>query len=491
MVTQQNDLLQPAIAYGIFKERDRRFDGLVFIGVTSTGIYCRSVCPAPMAKPQNCRFYVSAATAEKAGFRPCLRCRPEQAPGNSSVDAVSTWVYRAICRMEYSLLEDWRLNDLAAYLGISDRHLRRAFVQELGVTPIEYLQSYRLLRAKELLTDTALPVTQVAFASGFRSLRRFNEVFKNQYHLSPTSLRKKQFSGQSQEDTLKLHYYFRPPYDWQHLYHYFSGRTGGLCELGWERRYYRTARIKESIGWFSVGISATKEALEVCVSAGLHPVVGELVARIKHQFDLHANPSRIVAVLEADPILKVSVRQRPGLRSPGTFDGFELLVRTILGQHISIQAANTLMRRLVSTFGEPLETPVPGLTHLSPLPETLAAASHKSIAAIGMPARRAETIRHAARAYEAGQLDLRPGADIDRVAESLLRLPGIGPWTAQYVLMRAVAWPDAFPGNDLGIQKALGTRQKAVIEQRSQAWHPWRSYATHHLWNTLAVNNTV
>ena len=476
------------IAYEIFKNRDRRFDGLIFVGITSTGIYCRPICPAPQAKFSNCKFYPSAVLAEQAGFRPCLRCKPERSPYSYDSKDISNLVYRATQKIEHAIAKDWTLEDLALDLEVSTRHLRRSFVEDLGVTPIKYLQSIRLLRAKQLLCDSDLSVTQIAFASGFKSLRRFNEVFKQQYNLTPSDIRKqpKTQEKELEHKTIHLKCGFRIPYDWGHLISYLHGRSAHAAELVSDGVYYRTVRIGEYKGWFSVSLSEKDLHLSIHISYSLHPIVSEVIAKIKRQFDVHANPMRINAQLEKDSILRQSVSTNAGLRSPGSFDAFEMLVRVILGQRISVKAATTLMNRYVSTFGETFETPIPGLERISPLPEVVAKADAGEIASLGMPYKRAEAIRSVAKAFDEGRLDFSPDTNIEKLKLELKKIPGIGPWTIEYMLMRGISWPDAFPTTDLGVQKALGTKNKKEIASISNSWQPYRSYATHHLWKMLA-----
>jgi len=476
------------VAYEIFKNRDRRFDGLIFVGITSTGIYCRPICPAPQAKSANCRYYPSAVLAEQAGFRPCLRCKPERSPYSYNAEDISNLVYRATQKIEYALIKDWTLEELAHDLKVSSRHLRRSFVQELGVSPIKYLQSVRLLRAKQLLGDANLTVTQVAFASGFKSVRRFNEIFKQQYSLTPSNIRKQQKAklDHSDEKTIHLKCGYRVPYNWHHIISYFQARSAHPAELVNNGVYYRTVQLGAYKGWYSVAHSQKDLHLSVQISHNLHPIVAEVIAKIKRQFDVHANPLKINAKLEKDSILRQSVLSNPGLRSPGSFDPFEMLIRVILGQRISVKAATTLMNRYVSTFGEVFKTPVAGLNRISPLPKVVAKADAGRVASLGIPYKRAETIITVSKAFDQGRLNFAPDTDLEKLRTALAEIPGIGPWTIEYMLMRGISWPDAFPTADLGVQKALGANSKKEIEAISQSWQPYRSYATHHLWKMIS-----
>lgn len=480
-------VLTPEVAYKIFENRDRRFDGLIFIGVITTGVYCRPICPAPHPKFSNCEFFPSAMLAEQSGFRPCLRCKPERSPNSYLADDISPAVYSAIQMIEYAISKDWTLAELASHLEISERHLRRMFTEELGVTPIQYLQSIRLLRAKQLLGDTNMPITQIAFASGFKSLRRFNETFKDRYNLTPSAIRKRTTNeGEKVEPkVLQLKCGFRTPYDWDHIVSYFNGRSAHGAELVHKGIYYRTVQIDKYKGWISVALSKKDKHLSIQISYSLHPVVSVIITRIKRQFDVHANPLQINKQLGTDPVLRKRIENNPGLRSPGAFNPFELLIRVILGQRISVKAATTLMNRFVSTFGQPFPTPIPKLSRLSPSPEVVAKADPGAIAALGMPLKRAQTIVEVAKVFESGKLDFLTDTNISKIKSELMKIPGIGPWTVEYMLMRGVSWPDAFPSTDLGIQKALKTKNKSEIESIGKKWQPYRSYATHHLWNML------
>ena len=477
--------LDPHTCYRALRARDARFDGRFFVAVSSTRIYCRPVCTVKPPRRENCRFYLSAAAAESGGYRPCLRCRPELAPGNASVDASSRLAQAAASLIEDRTLEDGGLDAVAARLGITDRHLRRAFGAEFGVAPVEFAQTQRLLLAKRLLTDTALPATQVAFASGFGSLRRFNALFRQRYRLQPGQLRKHmKVNGAVSSDALNFELSFRPPYDWPALSGFLSTRAVAGVEAVEEGRYRRTACItlagKTQLGWIEVSPSTRKPALRVTVSASLAKALPPVLSRVKTLMDLACNPAEVASALGA------LARRHPGLRVPGAFDGFEVAVRAILGQQVSVVAARTVAGRFAAAFGDPIETPFAALTTVFPTAERIADLPYGHIARLGMPGARARSVLALAQAVAGGELDLMPNANIDATLEKLRALPGVGEWTAQYIAMRALAWPDAFPHSDLGVMKALGETRPAGVLAAGEAWRPWRAYAVMHLWQSLA-----
>ncbi|HEY8068885.1 MAG TPA: DNA-3-methyladenine glycosylase 2 [Burkholderiales bacterium] len=476
--------LDPHTCYRALKSRDARFDGRFFVAVSSTRIYCRPVCTVKPPRRENCRFYPSAAAAESGGYRPCLRCRPELAPGNASVDATSRLAQAAASLMEDRTLDEEGLDNVATRLGITDRHLRRAFGAEFGVSPVEFAQTQRLLLAKRLLTDTALPVTEVAFASGFGSVRRFNALFKQRYRLQPGQLRKHMHgTGAAASDALNFELSFRPPYDWPAVSAFLAARAIAGVESVEAGRYRRTARIgvdgKEHRGWIEVSLSPKKPALRVAVSASLAKALPPVLSRVKALMDLSCNPAEIAQALGA------LAKGRPGLRVPGAFDGFEVAVRAILGQQVSVAAARTVAGRFAAAFGDSLETPFQALNVIFPSAERIAGVPYGRIARLGMPGARARTVVAMARAVADGKLVLMPNADIEATLDKLRALPGVGEWTAQYIAMRALAWPDAFPHTDLVVKKALGETDARKVLAAGEAWRPWRAYAVMHLWNSL------
>jgi AraC family transcriptional regulator of adaptative response / DNA-3-methyladenine glycosylase II len=457
-----------------------------YVGVTSTGIYCRPVCTARTPKAANCRFFNSAEAAEKAFFRPCLRCRPELAPGNAPVDDAHRIASLLANRIEEGLLDDGAsLEEVAKRFGWSSRQIRRMVHKELGVSPIELVLTRRLLLAKQLLTETTLPVTDVAFASGFSSLRRFNDAFSSRYGMPPTRLRRA-VTGKADltpsRGSLTLQMAYRPPFDWAGMMQFIAARALKGVEWLHEDAYYRTAKLGEHTGWLCVRHVPGKRMLVVELTHSLTPVLPAVLGRLRHAFDLSARPDVIAAKLGETALLADVVARNPGLRVPGAFDGFELAVRGILGQQVSVKAATTLAGRYVAALGEPLETPHAGLTHLSPTADRVAQAHVAELTSLGLVESRARSIIAVATEVAAGRLRLEPGAPPDETIGRLVALPGIGAWTAQYIAMRALRWPDAFPKDDLALRKNLGGVTAARAEAMSQAWRPWRSYATLHLW---------
>ncbi|OYW31463.1 MAG: adenosine deaminase [Chthoniobacter sp. 12-60-6] len=479
-------------AYKAMTSRDPRFDGVFFTGVTSTGIYCRPICPAKTPRRENCRFFQSAEAAEKAAFRPCLRCRPELAPGSAPVDNAQRIAHLIVQRIDEGHVDEGAgLEEIAEDLGLSSRQLRRIVQKELGVSPMELIQTRRLLLAKQLLTETKLPVIDIAFASGFSSLRRFNAAFSSRYRLPPTRLRKEaeQHHGKvDAADTSTLQLSYRPPYDWEGLLKFLSGRVVKDVDCVSEGSYARTVLLGKSKGWIRVTHAPEKRALLVEFTHSLTSVLPALLGRLRNLFDLAARPDLIAAHLMTDPVLKEGVMKNPGLRVPGAFDGFELALRAILGQQITVKAATTLSCRFAVAFGEKIETPFPELTRLSPLPGRVARASVDDIARLGIVSARARCILALAQAVQGGTLSFEAGTDPEAAVQRLVALPGIGPWTANYVAMRALRWPDAFPKEDIVVRNNLGGVTAKQAEEMSRAWRPWRSYAVMHVWHGPTKN---
>jgi AraC family transcriptional regulator, regulatory protein of adaptative response / DNA-3-methyladenine glycosylase II len=466
------------------RARDRRFDGRFFVGIASTHIYCRPICPARPPKRENMRFYTSAAAAEGAGFRPCLRCRPERAPGLASVDAVSRLVGAAIAGIEEHALSSAKVGELAAALGVSDRHLRRVTESELGVSPIELAQTQRLLFAKRLLGDTGLTLTEIAFASGFGSVRRFNALFKSRYNLSPRALRGTACAAAGLHCQLE----FRPPFAWHRLLDYLRLRAIPGVEMADTTHYRRTVSIDDAQGWIAVSLGKKANALDVEISPSLAPVIGAVIARVKRLFDLGAVPDAVDALLSQDPLLATVVQRIPGLRVAGAFDGYELAVRAILGQQVSVKGATTLAGRWAKAFGAPIATPYPELNRLAPTAQRMVTVTADEIAALGIVGARARCLSLLAAAVLERKVVLTFAPNVEEQIDALLRLPGIGPWTAQYIAMRALHWPDAFPSGDLMLLRAANANQKK-LQELAEAWRPWRAYATHYLWNSLPQAN--
>jgi AraC family transcriptional regulator of adaptative response / DNA-3-methyladenine glycosylase II len=471
--------------YAAIIARDPRFDGVFFVGVSTTKIYCRPVCTARTPGRDRCHFYTSAAAAEAAGFRPCLRCRPELAPGQAPVDAVKRAARLAIAQIEQGAMDEGGVDSVAAVVGLSVRQLRRVVEDEYGVPPIAFAQTRRLLTAKQLLTETNLPITDIAFASGFASVRRFNHLFRSHYRLTPSALRRRNLTNDA--DAIVLKQAYRPPLAWSTLASFLVSRGAHGVESFDGLSYRRTVRLGKTSGWIAATPASGENVIRVTISHSLLPVLSPLLARVRHLFDLDANPQPIAAHLSRDERLSGHIRRTPGLRVPGALDGFELALRAILGQQVTVKAATTLYRRFVDKFGEPIETPFDGVDRLPPRAEEVAQASLQSVIDLGLTQRRAETVQRLARASAEGSLRLEPAVDLLSTMAALQDLPGIGPWTAHYIAMRALGDPDAFPEGDLGLLKALELSKPRELAAAAEGWRPWRAYGAMHLWHGLSV----
>ncbi|MDR0882175.1 MAG: helix-turn-helix domain-containing protein [Candidatus Adiutrix sp.] len=474
-----------------FLAHDPRFDGRFFVSNKLTGIYCRPICRAHFSRPDNFDFHLSAAAAEAKGYRPCLKCRPEIAPGLSPAEAGPRLARRAALLIERDFLFESSLADLARSLGLTSRHLRRVFDAEFGVSPVQYLQTRKLLLAKNLLTDTNLPITQIAFAAGFSSLRRFNDLFKQRYRLAPSSFKKDNTSLKKTLDGATLLLAYRPPYQWPSILEFLAGRAMAGVEEVADNSYRRVVRIQDSAtyyGWIKVSDRPEKKALAVTVAPGLLPVLPRVLARVRTLFDTDCDPCRIYDKLRVMNEFVKPGACLPGTRLPGAFDPFEMAVRAILGQQITVKAARTLAGRLTRTLGTPVTTPFAELTHAFPQPRDLLSlgkpiADH--LGPLGITGARCRSILALASAIELEHIHLDMTADPEQMMERLLELPGFGPWTAQYVAMRALSYPDAFPHTDYGLKKALAPRPAREVAALSEQWRPWRSYAAINLWNSL------
>jgi AraC family transcriptional regulator of adaptative response / DNA-3-methyladenine glycosylase II len=472
------------ICYRALKTRDPALDGRIFVGVTSTGIYCRPICPARTPKLQNVRFYPSAAAAQEAGFRPCLRCRPEISPDAAAWRGTSNTVSRALALIGEGLLDgEAGVEALADRLGVGERQLRRLFDQHLGAPPIAVVQTRRVLFAKQLIQDTQLSMIDIASASGFGSVRRFNDAFRKLYRRPPSELRRKR-SGTMSTVTLRLG--FRPPYDWDAMLAFLEARAIAGVELIERGRYARTIEAGGHFG--SVEVTPDTRHLNATIR---FPKVGALlgiVARLRRLFDLDADVASIGAHLSEDLALAPLVSKRPGLRTPGAWDGFELAIRAILGQQVTVTAARQLAGRLVERAGVRVAPDVTGHARLSmvfPDPARVVAAD---LSTMPMPRARIAALKALAQAASADPKLLDPAGTFDQALERLLALPGFGPWTAQYWALRALRDSDAFPAADVALLRspvvaAEGKRPtpKALLA-RAEAWRPWRAYAAQHLW---------
>jgi AraC family transcriptional regulator of adaptative response / DNA-3-methyladenine glycosylase II len=479
--------------YKALTSRDPRFDGIFFVGVTSTGIYCRPICPVRTPKEANCCFFHNPQQAERDGFRPCLRCRPELAPGSAPVDDSQRIAHLMVQRLEEGNMDhDAGLEAIADQFQLSSRQIRRIIQKELGVSPIQLILTRRLLLAKQLLTETALPVTHIAFASGFSSLRRFNDAFSGSYNMPPSRLRKKAADGaisSAPGNTSTLQLAYRPPYDWPGILEFLKARELKGVEFVTADSYARTVHVDKHKGWLRVSRSEKKNTLNLEFFNELTPVLPALLSRVRDLFDLNARPDVINKHLRRDPTLKPLIHDRPGTRVPGAFNGFELGLRAIIGQQVSVKAATTIACRLVEAFSEPVATPFPELKYLTPSPAKIAKASVDRLAKLGIVGARCRSIIALAQAHVSGALSLDSGVhhDPNATIERLAELPGIGPWTAHYIAMRALRWPDAFPKEDIAVLNNLGGITAKQAEEISQAWKPWRSYAVLHLWRGHAA----
>lgn len=477
--------LDRASCYRALAARDTRFDGVFFTGVKTTGIYCRPVCAVKTPRESSCQFFSSAAAAEAAGFRPCLRCRPELAPYALQENlAHAVWQ-----RIAAGALNDGNVERLAEEVGLSSRQLRRVLLQHFGVSPVELAQTQRLLFAKKLLQETGMPMADIAYAAGFGSVRRFNALFAQRYGIAPTAIRRSSAAtGEGASDALVLRLAYRPPYQWPGILRYLAGRAvPGVEAVQEDRAYLRTVRLGDIQGWLRVTHMPSSRQLALEVSPSLSAMLMPLLARVRSQFDLDANPAVIEAHLRQDALIAARIDATPGLRVPGTFDAYELAVRAVLGQQVSVAGATTLSGRLVQRFGTPAESPFTELTHHFPRAEVLAAAEAGDIAAIGMPGKRAETIRNLGRFAAEGGMQMPPGLPLEAAVERLRSVPGIGDWTAHYIALRALRFPDAFPTGDLGLQKAAAGPDAARLTDkqlaaRAAGWSPWRGYAALALW---------
>ena len=475
--------------YAVLLARDARFDGRLFVGVTSTRIYCRPVCRVRTPLARNCRFFGYAASAELAGFRPCLRCRPELAPGLSLVDSSQVLAHHAARMIDEAVPEGAELYvpEIARRLGVTDRHLRRVFAQCFGVSPLDYLSTRRLLLAKQLLSDTALPITDIAHASGFASLRRFNAAFVERYRMNPTALRKNQ--GQTDgvdiaPKTATLRLAYRPPYDLVGVMRYFADRAVPGVEVVDGMSLRRTLTLSQgersASGWFSASFVPERNEVHIDIAPSLLPMLGSLMQRLRQGLDLDCDPALIAPTLHS-----LQLPERAGVRVPGGVDGFETAVRVILGQQITVAAARTITRRLVDALGEPIATPYADLTRLFPSAQTMVQASSELIGKLGIVRQRVGALQALARAVVDGAIVLNRGAPLQATMDALRALPGIGEWTVQLIAMRALAWPDAFPVTDIGLLNALGTRDLKAVQAQAESWRPWRAYALMRLWQTL------
>jgi AraC family transcriptional regulator, regulatory protein of adaptative response / DNA-3-methyladenine glycosylase II len=477
--------IDPATCYQAIRTRDPRFDGRFFTAVNTTGIYCRPICPAPTPKRSNVQFFACAAAAEEAGFRPCRRCRPETAPGTPAWEGTSAIVSRALRLISRSLYDDIRLEDLAAHVGVGDRHLRRLFIRHLGVAPKAVLRTQRLHLARRLIDETSLSMTRIAFGVGFNSIRRFNQAILKSFRASPRELRGMARRQSQSGDALTMRLAYRPPLDWNLLLGFLSARAIPGVESTENDRYQRSIEVDGKSGIIEVFPGSNGSYLILRMGLPVTDRLAQIVHQVRQLFDLDADPICIADDLSADPVLHPAVSTLPGLRLPGTWDPYELMVRAVLGQQISVKAASTIAGRIVHKFGKPLAANTESrVTHLFPKAEVLCDADFSGI---GLTAARAQTIRNVAKAVRDRKLPQDSSGGLDAILAALKEIDGIGEWTAQYIAMRAFGEPDAFPYGDLGLRHAVSNGgdliSSAELARMAERWRPWRAYAAVYLWN--------
>jgi AraC family transcriptional regulator of adaptative response / DNA-3-methyladenine glycosylase II len=491
--------------YQAMLSRDRRFDGLFFVGVNTTGVYCRPICPAPKPKIKNVVFYSTSAGAENGGFRPCKRCRPDASPGTPIWSGTSATVSRALQLINSGYLDDHSVQQLGALLGVSDRQLRRLFKSHIGASPHAVALTRRLDFARKLIDETYLSMTDIAFTSGFESIRRFNDAVKKRFGESPTDLRdavKKTKTSNGSKNRMVLHLPFRPPLDWPALLSYLKARQINGVEVIDKNRYCRSIRMRENTrdgkitehhGVFMVTLPDRTSHLELTLQISGTNNLMNIVHRVRRIFDLEADPLFIFNHLKKDPGLSPIISSFPGFRLPGGWDNFEIAIRTIIGQQVSIRAANTITGRLVQRYGTPMHNPfIPGITHLFPTAETLATAD---LTGIGLPTKRAGTILVLASKIANGEIVLEGIVNTGSIKTQLMKIPGIGQWTTEYIAMRALREPDAFPAADLALKRELKemSQQAECLNReinRPDIWRPWRAYAAMVLWRKYSHKDT-
>jgi AraC family transcriptional regulator of adaptative response / DNA-3-methyladenine glycosylase II len=480
--------------YRALQTRDVRFDGRIFVAVRTTGIYCRPICPARTPKRENVTFYPTASAAQEAGYRPCLRCRPESSPDLAAWRGTSNTVSRALALIAEGALDGEAVDALAERLGVGERQLRRLFRQHLGASPLAVAQTRRVLFAKQLIVETQMPLAEVALASGFGSIRRFNATFHALYDRPPRELRRNRLAEgeRSASAGIMLILPYAPPYDWDAIIGFLADRAiAGIERIDGKARYWRTIALDGAQGIVSVEPDDRRSGLRMQICFPRVQSIAAVVGRIRRVFDLSADPLAIGEHLSTDPLLAPMILRRRGLRVPGAWDGFELAIRAMLGQQITVTAARKLAGKLVAMFGDPLQaSAVNGLTHTFPPPSRIASSDMRLL---GMPAARAEALSSLSAAAAADPHLFSPSQTLEAAIARLRSLRGIGEWTAQYIAMRALREPDAFPAADIGLMRALtqpgGARPSAAaVLARAEAWRPWRAYAAQHLWTADATS---
>ena len=475
----------------IFQTRDPRYDGRIFVGVRTTGIYCRPICPARTPKLENCIYYLSAAAAQEAGFRPCLRCRPEVSPDLASWRGTSNTVLRGLDLIAEGALDgdENTVDGLATRLGVGERQLRRLFIQHLGASPVAVAQTRRLLFAKQLLHDTRLPMTEIALAAGFGSIRRFNATFHQLYQRPPRELRRtlKEDLPITAEDAVLLRIGYRPPYDWDSLLKFFAARAIDGVELVENSTYKRTVEYEGRCGVLQVTNHPARNQLIVSVRFACVRALSGIVRRVRRLFDTGADIEAISGHLSKDPFLAPLVARRPGLRTAGGWDGFEVAVRAILGQQITVTGARQLAGRLTAAFGKRIGTDISNDHRLSHIFPTAYEIANADLASFGIPRSRAVALSTLASAAVSDPHLFTRGQSMDEAVARFRALPGVGEWTAQYIALRALRETDAFPASDLGLLQGIASEfgrrpEPAELLRRAESWRPWRAYAAQHLW---------
>jgi AraC family transcriptional regulator, regulatory protein of adaptative response / DNA-3-methyladenine glycosylase II len=478
--------------YRALATRDARFDGRFFVGVHTTGVYCRPICPARTPKQENVIFFPTASAAQEAGFRPCLRCRPESSPDLGAWRGTSNTVSRALTLIGEGVLDGEAVDALSQRLGVGERHLRRLFKQHLGASPIAVAQTRRVLFAKQLIAETTMPLAEIALASGFGSVRRFNATFQALYNRPPRDLRRSRMTNNERAAAggIMLTLPYAPPFDWDAMVRFLAARAIPGIEVVEENNVYmRSIALDGAQGVIAVEPDDHGRGLKVRIRFPRVEYLATIVERVRRVFDLRADPLAIGKHLSADHFLAPLVVRRPGLRVPGAWDGFEVAVRAVLGQQIPVPAARKLAAKLTSAYGDPSDTALAnGLTHTFPTPSRIARAD---LAVLGMPAVRAAALSSLAAAAAADGRLFSPRETLEAAIAKLRALRGIGEWTAQYIAMRALREPDAFPATDIGLMRAMskmdGKRPDAsTLLTRAEAWRPWRAYAAQHLWTVDA-----
>jgi AraC family transcriptional regulator of adaptative response / DNA-3-methyladenine glycosylase II len=494
--------LDPKICYRALETHDDRFDGRLFVGVTSTGIYCRPVCPARPARLENCRFFSSAAAAAEAGFRPCLRCRPETAPELGSWRGTSNTVSRGLALIAAGALdaEDATVDSLAERVGVGARQLRRLFLQHLGASPITVAQTRRVLFAKRLIHDTRLPMAEVALAAGFNSVRRFNETFQQLFRRPPSALRRKGTvalpEGTVAGAGVTVRLRSRPPYDWAAMLGHLRLRALDGVESVDETTYHRTVMEDGATGTVEVAHDPDRDSLAVTIRFPNVRVLPAIIGRIRHLFDLGADVVAIGAHLARDPLLAPLIAQRPGLRVPGGWDGFEIAARAVLGQQVSVEAGRQLTSQLARLCGTAVSVLNGGDRTLHVAFPSASQVAGKNLGALTIPRARREAVRALAQAAADDPLLFQPLATLDETTARLRGVRGIGDWTAHYIALRAMREPDAFPATDVGLLRGAAIRvgkkiPAEALNARAASWRPWRGYAAQHLWAADAASRST